>query len=106
MSLHFTESSGLLEAAKQAALDAVAGYDRVNSYTVGIAVQAAAAVLRSDAAPPAALRARDAWDVESVEVTPRLRALESVAMAAMRDHGMHDDPCSLCEALQALAATA
>jgi hypothetical protein len=106
MSMRFVESSGLLEAAKQAAVDAVADYDRINAYTVGIAVQAAAAVLRTGYQPPAALRAREAWDVPSVEVTPRLRALETVAKAAMRDHGIHDEPCGLCDALRELAATA
>ncbi|MEA3076160.1 MAG: hypothetical protein QOF60_1068 [Actinomycetota bacterium] len=65
----FRATSDLLDAAKQAALDAVAGYGQLTPYTVGIAVQAAAAVLRADlATAPAALAERDAWDVDSTEV--------------------------------------
>jgi hypothetical protein len=60
----------LLDAAKQAALDAVAGYERLNRYTIGVAVQAAAAVLRTDMLPPTARVAPDVWDVPSVEVAP------------------------------------
>jgi hypothetical protein len=72
----FRGSSDLLDAAKQAALDAVAGYRQITPYTVGIAVQAAAAVLRhDDALAPIDLRSRDAWDVTSVEVPTAADAL-------------------------------
>lgn len=101
-SLFFEPDSFLLEAAKQAALDAVRGYNGLNAYTIGVAVQAAAAVLRSDVAPPSARRVPDAWDVPSIEVSPRLRALESVATAARDDHGVHASECRLCDALRGL----
>jgi hypothetical protein len=107
MTTYFLEPrSQLLDAAKEAALDAVAGYDRLNRYTIGVAVQAAAGVLRTDVHPNASRLTRDVWDCPSVEVTPRLRALEVVAEAARRAHsasGFHDeDACLLCGALQRL----
>ena len=113
MTTYFTEPRGhLMDAAKQAAMDAVAGYERLNAYTVGIAVQAAAAVLRTDVHPPAnrrraEVRGRgDAVLATSTEVTPRLRALESVADAARVAHlgyaHIEAEPCSLCAALRLL----
>jgi hypothetical protein len=114
-SFFVSESGQLLEAAKRAALDAVAGYSNVTPYTIGIAVQAAAGVLQAGAragirehvgathvAPePIAGSGPVAIDVQSVEVTPRLRALESVARAAVAMHRPHDveATCVLCEAL-------
>ncbi|HEX2850541.1 MAG TPA: hypothetical protein VHN98_08300 [Acidimicrobiales bacterium] len=99
----FTSSGGLLDAAKQAALDAVAGYAAINAYTIGVAVQAAASVLRQDAyVAPVEARARDAWDVESREVTPRVRALEGIASAARALPHDHVEGCKLCDALAAL----
>ena len=86
----------LLDAAKQAALDAVAGYDRMTRYTVGVAVQAAAAVFRTDYLPPATRSAE-------VMATPRLRALESLATAARAEHDGADlgaMDCPLCAALR------
>jgi len=106
MTTYFLEPRGqLLDAAKQAALDAVAGYDRLNPYTIGVAVQAAASVLRTDVHPVAERFEAEVWDVDSVEVTPRLVALESVADAARRSHvaAAHDGaPCLLCDALRDL----
>lgn len=109
MTTYFLEPPGrLLDAAKQAALDAVAGYERLNPYTVGVAVQAAAAVLRTDVHPPSSRTTADVWDVPSTEVSPRLRALESVADAARLTHldGGHDlagsQACQLCAALASL----
>lgn len=106
MTTYFLEPrSQLLDAAKAAALDAVSGYDRLNPYTVGVAVQAAAAVLRTDVHPVAARVTPDTWDLPSVEVTPRLRALESVVAAARLAHSGDDHAaadCQLCEAFQHL----
>ena len=114
MSTYFTEPRGpLMEAAKQAAMDAVAGYERLNAYTVGVAVQAAAAVLRADVDPPAnrvTVEVRGGGnaviDATSVEVTPRVQALESVADAARLAHvrpgGATAEPCPLCAALRQL----
>jgi hypothetical protein len=108
MTTYFLEPrSQLLDAAKEAALDAVAGYESLNRYTIGVAVQAAAAVLRTDVHPNASRLREDVWDCPSVEVTPRLRALEIVAEAARRSHasgGVHgaDEECLLCGALQRL----
>jgi hypothetical protein len=108
MSTSFLEPPGqLLDAAKQAALDAVAGYERVNRYTVGIAVQAAAAVLRTDVHPPTnRLTTVDSWEVGSGDVTPRLRLLESVVDAARSSHSVAShrtaEPCVLCAALRRL----
>lgn len=110
MTTYFLEPrSQLLDAAKAAALDAVAGYDRINPYTVGVAVQAAAAVLRTDAHPIGERARPDVWDLDAIEVTPRLRALETVAEVARRSHGVGDgahDPsaCTLCAALRHLEA--
>ena len=114
MTTYFTEPRGqLLNAAKQAAMDAVAGYERLNAYTVGVAVQAAAAVLRTDVEPPAnrmTVEVRGSGDAvmatSSTEVTPRLRALESVADAARLAHAgsahATAEPCPLCAALRQL----
>jgi hypothetical protein len=114
MTTYFTEPRGhLIDAAKQAALDAVAGYERLNAYTIGVAVQAAAAVLRTDVNPPANRitvevrgEASAVIEASSVEVTPRLRALESVADAARMAHGgfahAEAEPCALCAALRRL----
>lgn len=101
-SLFFEPESFLLDAAKQAALEAVQGYNGLNPYTIGVAVQAAASVLRNGVEPPSARRVPDAWDVPSVEVSPRLRALESVATAARDGHGVHGPDCRLCDALRGL----
>lgn len=112
---HVVESGWLLDEAKRAALDAVGGYDRLNAYTIGVAVQAAAGILRlggtggaggSAAGPdPIGPGATGALDVDAVEVTPRLRALESVVAAARRLHGDgNGDGCELCTALGHLAA--
>lgn len=98
----FSSSGGLLDAAKQAALDAVAGYASINAYTIGVAVQAAASVLRQDYVPPIESHVRDAWDVESREVTPRVRALEGIASAVRALTHDHADGCRLCDALAAL----
>jgi hypothetical protein len=69
-------------------------------------VQAAAAVLRTDVHPNVARLTPDTWDVTSIEVSPRLRALETLAEAARRSHldrGAHEDEdCLLCGALQRL----
>ena len=46
-SFFISESGRLLEAAKRAAMDAVAGYSNVTPYTIGIAVQAAIDVLHA-----------------------------------------------------------
>lgn len=106
MTTYFLEPRGqLLDAAKEAALDAVSGYERLNRYTIGVAVQAAAAVLRTDVHPVAARLAPDTWDLPSTEVTPRLRALETVAQAARAAHFGDDHAaasCELCEALRHL----
>jgi hypothetical protein len=107
MTTYFLEPPGrLLDAAKQAAIDAVAGYDRLNRYTIGIAVQAAAAVLRTDVHPPSSRVVAEVWDVAADDVTPRLRALESVADAARLAHtGLahtNAEFCPLCVALRAL----
>jgi hypothetical protein len=106
MTTYFLEPRGqLLDAAKEAALDAVSGYERLNRYTIGVAVQAAAAVLRTDVHPNAARFTEDVWEVPSVEVTPRLRALETVAAAARASHTGDDhaaSTCQLCEALRFL----
>src|SRR3954471_13664056 len=114
MTTYFLEPRGqILDAAKQAAMDAVAGYERLNAYTIGVAVQAAASVLRTDVEPPAHrvhVEVRGTGEVSfeasSVEVTPRLRALESVADAARLAHRgfAHTDaePCPLCAALRHL----
>ena len=114
MTTYFLEPRGrLLEAAKQAAMDAVEGYERLNAYTIGVAVQAAAAVLRTDVNPPAnriTVVVRGAGDAlieaTSVEVTPRLRALEDVADAARLAHlrvaHAEAEPCELCAALRLL----
>ena len=111
MTTYFLEPPGrLLDAAKQAALDAVAGYQGLNAYTIGIAVQAAASVLRTDAHPPSNRIHADPWSLpesaESAESSPRLRALESVADAArLAHHGFGHttaEPCGLCAALRQL----
>ena len=113
MTTYFLEPRGqLLDAAKQAAMDAVAGYEGLNRYTIGIAVQAAASVLRTDVEPPATTsRSRcgaraDTFEASSIEVTPRLRALESVADAARLAHTgfahATAEPCPLCAALRHL----
>lgn len=107
MTTYFLEPKGqLLDAAKAAAMDAVAGYDRLNRYTIGVAVQAAAGVLRTDVHPNGSRITPDVWDVPSIEVSPRLRALEIVAEAARRAHqaaGSHgEESCLLCGALQRL----
>jgi hypothetical protein len=108
MTTYFLEPPGrLLDAAKQAALDAVAGYRSLNAYTIGVAVQAAASVLRTDAHPPSNRIHADPWSLpESSESSPRLRALESVADAARRAHNGFGhttaETCPLCAALRAL----
>lgn len=107
MTTYFLEPPGqLLDAAKQAAIDAVSGYDALNRYTIGIAVQAAAAVLRTDVHPPSSRVHTEAWDVVSTEVSPRLRLLESVVDAARSAHvaTVHSsaEPCPLCAALRRL----
>jgi hypothetical protein len=104
MSMTFLEPGRMLDAAKQAALDAVKGYGTLNAYTIGVAVQAAASVLMSASPRPVALpdtASVEVWDVEAVEVTPRLRALESVASAVRVGHGDHDG-CEICSALRLL----
>ncbi|HUP86664.1 MAG TPA: hypothetical protein VM143_13445 [Acidimicrobiales bacterium] len=107
MTTYFLEPPGqLLDAAKQAAVDAVSSYGQLNRYTIGIAVQAAAAVLRTDMHPPSSRLHADTWDVVSAEVSPRLQLLESVADAARRAHTStaHEtaEACSLCAALRQL----
>ena len=107
MPTYFLEPPGqLLDAAKQAALDAVAGYEHVNRYTIGIAVQAAASVLRTDVHPPSSRVSADPWEVASHEVTPRLRLLESVVDAARSAHSSSShasaESCALCAALRQL----
>ena len=107
MTTYFLEPpSQLLDAAKQAAFDAVAGYEHVNRYTVGIAVQAAAAVLRTDVHPPSNRVSPDPWDVASTEVTPRLRLLESLAEVVRSAHSpaAHPsaEPCPVCATLREL----
>lgn len=122
-SFFLLESGWLLDEAKRAAFDAVGAYERLTPYTIGVAVQAAAAVLKAGEAleplrPPgpaapagAALRSDDSVgsiDITAVEVTPRVRALESVAAAALRTHRLHDSDdaghCELCAALDELTA--
>jgi|SRR4051794_26992322 len=116
MTTYFLEPRGhILDAAKQAAMDAVAGYERLNAYTIGVAVQAAASVLRTDVEPPAnrvqvEVRGRGEVAMEmvgpDVEPTPRLRALESVADAARLAHRgfshLDAEACPLCAALRQL----
>jgi hypothetical protein len=107
MTTYFLEPPGqLLDAAKQAAVDAVSSYEQLNRYTIGIAVQAAAAVLRTDVHPPSTRVHAETWDVPSTEVSPRLRLLESVADAARRAHTAtaHEtaEVCALCAALRRL----
>lgn len=107
MPTSFLEPPGqLLDAAKQAAIDAVSGYHQLNRYTIGIAVQAAAAVLRTDVHPPSSRIHAESWDVTSTEVSPRLRLLESLAEAARSTHspGTHAtaERCDLCSALRRL----
>ena len=107
MTTYFLEPPGqLLDAAKQAALDAVSGYEHLNRYTIGIAVQAAASVLRTDVHPPSSRIHPESWDVPSTEVSPHLRLLESVVDAARSSHlaSAHADaePCALCAALRRL----
>jgi hypothetical protein len=107
MTTYFLQPPGqLLDAAKQAAIDAVSGYGQLNRYTVGIAVQAAAAVLRTDVHPPSTRVHADAWEVASTEVSPRLRLLESVVDAARSAHAVEAhafaEPCALCSALRRL----
>jgi hypothetical protein len=107
MTTSFLEPPGqLLDAAKQAAIDAVAGYGQLTRYTIGIAVQAAAAVLRTDVHPPSTRVHAETWDVASTEVSPRLRLLESVADAARSAHAptahATAEPCGLCSALRRL----
>lgn len=105
---HVVESGWLLDEAKRAALDAVGGYDRLNAYTIGVAVQAAADILRiggTGGPAPIGPGTGGVLDVEAIEVTPRLRALESVVAAARRLHGDgNGDGCELCAALGRLAA--
>jgi hypothetical protein len=112
-SFFLLESGRLLDEAKRAAFDAVGSYKQVTPYTIGVAVQAAAAVLQAGEGldptrPPPRTPPRDAAvDVASVEVTPRLRVLESIAAAALRSHGAHagdDQCCELCAALDQLTA--
>jgi hypothetical protein len=116
MSFYVVESGRLIDEAKRAALDAVDGYDRLTPYTVGVAVQAAVEVLRVgnglepaiDVPTPTAVvdvpTPTAVVDVRAVEVTPRLRVLESVAAAARRIHGGGPlDDCDLCAALGRLA---
>ena len=103
-SYYVSETGQLLDVAKRAALDAVAGYTNVTPYTIGIAVQAAIDVLQAGTRFGLAIESasrHDAIDVGGVEVTPRLRALESVARAAAAMHGPHevDADCVLCTAL-------
>lgn len=108
---HFyvVESGHLLDEAKRAALDAVDGYDRLTPYTIGVAVQAAADVLRVGGgggghSVGVGSSVAGVLDVDSVEVSPRLRALEDVVAAARRLHGDGDgDGCELCTALGHLA---
>ena len=107
MTTYFLEPPGqLLDAAKQAAVDAVAGYEHLNRYTVGIAVQAAAAGLRTDVHPPSSRVHPESWDVPSIEVPPRLQLLESVVDAVRSTHvasaHVAAEPCSLCAALRRL----
>lgn len=107
MTTYFLEPPGqLLDAAKQAAIDAVSGYEHLNRYTVGIAVQAAAAVLRTDVHPPSHRVHPQVLDTASTEVTPRLRLLESVVDAARSAHSAAPhrsaEPCALCAALRQL----
>src|SRR4051794_10735173 len=115
MTTYFLEPRGqILDAAKQAAMDAVAGYERLNAYTIGVAVQAAASVLRTDVEPPAnrvpvEVRAPAEVSFEtagSLGAAPRLRALESVADAARLAHRgfthLDAEPCPLCAALRRL----
>ena len=104
-----TESGRLIEAAKRAAFDAVEGYANVTPYTIGVAVQAAAAILQAGASGfvdpvPQPVARREVIDVGAIEVTPRLRALESVARAAFATHAPHTGPsdCLLCAALAQL----
>lgn len=110
-SFYISETGQLLDVAKRAALDAVAGYTNVTPYTIGIAVQAAVDVLQAgkrfglstieEPEPLAPAGRPSSIDVGAVEVTPRLRALESVARAAAATHGPHavDADCVLCSAL-------
>lgn len=110
-SFYISETGQLLDVAKRAALDAVAGYTNVTPYTIGIAVQAAVDVLQAgkrfglssveDADQLETVVRPASIDVGSVEVTPRVRALESVARAAAAIHGPHavDADCVLCSAL-------
>ena len=107
MTIYHLEPPGqLLDAAKQAAVDAVSGYESLNRYTIGIAVQAAAAVLRTDVHPPSSRVHTEAWDVASTEVSPRLRLLESVVEAVRSTHAVEAhgvaEPCPLCSALRRL----
>ena len=115
MTTYFLEPRGrILDAAKQAAMDAVDGYEKLNPYTIGIAVQAAAAILRTDVGPPAnrapvevrAVGSAQFTDAECVELSPRLQALESVADAARSAHRgsahLDAEPCPLCAALRQL----
>ena len=107
MTSYFLEPPGqLLDAAKQAAVDAVSGYEHLNRYTVGIAVQAAAAVLRTDVHPPSNRVHAETWDVPSGEVPPRLRLLESVVDAVRSSHEtsahVAAEPCPVCAALRRL----
>lgn len=107
MTTYFLEPPGqLLDAAKQAAIDAVSGYEQLNRYTVGIAVQAAAAVLRTDVHPPSSRVASEPWDVPSKEVPVRLRLLETVVDAVRASHEtaahLSAEPCAVCAALRAV----
>ena len=107
MTTYFLEPPGqLLDAAKQAAVDAVSGYEHLNRYTIGIAVQAAAAVLRTYVHPPSSRVSVEPWDVPSSEVPPRLRLLESVVDAVRSSHGaaahVTAEPCPVCAALRRL----
>ena len=110
-SFYISETGQLLDVAKRAALDAVAGYTNVTPYTIGIAVQAAVDVLQAgqrfglssieDPEPLDPVGRPSSIDVGAVEVTPRIRALESVARAAAATHRPHavDADCVLCSAL-------
>ena len=110
-SFYISETGQLIDVAKRAALDAVAGYTNVTPYTIGIAVQAAVNVLQAGARfglqsieEPERLEPSgrpESIDVGAVEVTGRLRALESVARAAAATHRPHalDADCVLCTAL-------
>lgn len=119
MASYFVSETGqVLEAAKRAAVDAVAAYTHVTPYVIGVAVQAAAHVLRTGSGSPVEPVANVAptssaptnaagsrtIDVTAVEVDTYRRALERAVRAAEathRDrHGAAE--CLLCDALREL----